>query len=69
MKAMRSLMKELRGMAVIVTATFLIAAMFAISVPNASAADTVAQQSQSYTKPGTIWSEIDGGFTGLLQTS
>ena len=58
-------MKEIRGMAVIVTATFLIAAMFAIPVPNASAANTVAQESQTYTKPGTIWSEIDGGFTAL----
>ena len=65
MKTMRSLIKEIRGMAVIVTAIFLIAAMFAIPVPNASAADIVAQQSQSYTKPGTIWSEIDGGFTTL----
>ena len=59
-----SLMKELRGMTVIVAATFLIAAVFAIPVPNANAA-APTHQAQQYTKPGTIWSEIDGGFTAL----
>ena len=59
-----SLMKELRGMTVIVAATFLIATMFAIPVPNASAASPLNAVTQ-YTKPGTIWSKIDGGFTAL----
>lgn len=63
MKAMRSLMKELRGMTVIVAAVILITTIFAIPVPNANAADTMPQQ--TYTKPGTIWSEIDGEFTTL----
>ena len=44
MKAMSSL----RGMTVIIAAVILITTIFAIPVPNASAADTVAQQSQTY---------------------
>ena len=63
MKAMRSLMKELRGMTVIIAAVILIATIFAIPVPSANAANTMPQQ--TYTKPGTIWSEIDGEFTAL----
>ena len=65
MKAMRSLMKELRGMTVIIAAVILITTIFAIPVPNANAAGTMPQQSQTYTKLGTIWSEIDGEFTAL----
>lgn len=63
MKAMRPLMKELRGMTVIIAAVILITTIFAIPVPNANAADTMPQQ--TYTKLGTIWNEIDGGFTAL----
>lgn len=59
MKAMRSL----RGMTVIIAAVILIATIFAIPVPSANAANTMPQQ--TYTKPGTIWSEIDGEFTAL----
>lgn len=65
MKAMHSLMKELRGMTVIIAAVILITTIFAIPVPNANAAGTMPQQPQTYTKLGTIWSEIDGGFTAL----
>lgn len=61
MKAMHSLMKNLRGMTVIIAAVVLITTIFAIPVPNANAASVAMQ----YTKPGTIWSEIDGGFTAL----
>ena len=61
MKAMHSLMKNLRGMTVIIAAVVLITTIFAIPVPNANAASAAIQ----YTKPGTIWSEIDGGFTAL----
>ena len=61
MKAMHSLMKNLRGMTVIIAAVVLITTIFAIPVPNANAASAAMQ----YTKPGTIWSEIDGGFTVL----
>lgn len=60
---MRSLMKELRGMTVIIAAVILITTIFAIPVPSANAADTMPQQ--TYTKAGTIWSEIDGEFTVL----
>lgn len=61
MKAMHSLMKNLRGMTVVIAAVVLITTIFAIPVPNANAASAAMQ----YTKPGTIWSEIDGGFTAL----
>ena len=63
MKAMRPLMKELRGRPVIIAAVILITTIFAIPVPNANAAGTMPQQ--TYAKPGTIWSEIDGEFTAL----
>lgn len=65
MKAMHSLMKELRGMTVIIAAVILITTIFAIPVPNANAASTMPQQPQTYTKLGTIWNEIDDGFTAL----
>ena len=61
MKTMRSL----RGMTVIIAAVILVATIFAIPVPNANAAGTMPQQPQTYTKLGTIWSEIDDGFTAL----
>lgn len=59
MKTMRSL----RGMTVIIAAVILVATIFAIPVPSANAAGTMPQQ--TYTKSGTIWSEIDGEFTAL----
>lgn len=61
MKTMRSL----RGMTVIIAAVILITTIFAIPVPSANAAGTMPRQPQTYTKPGTIWSEIDGEFTAL----
>lgn len=56
-------MRSLRGMTVIIAAVILITTIFAIPVPSANAADTMPQQ--TYTKSGTIWSEIDGEFTAL----
>lgn len=61
---MKTIMKNLRDMTVVTAAVALFAAIFAIPVPCATAANN-AQQEQTYTKPGTIWSEIDGGFTVL----
>lgn len=58
---MKTIMKNLRDMTVVTAAVALFAAIFAIPVPNANAASAAMQ----YTKPGTIWSEIDGGFTAL----
>lgn len=61
---MKTIMKNLRDMTVVTAAVALFVAIFAIPVPCATAANN-AQQEQTYTKPGTIWSEIDGGFTVL----
>lgn len=61
---MKTIMKNLRDMTVVTAAVALFVAIFAIPVPCATAANS-AQQEQTYTKPGTIWSEIDGGFTVL----
>ena len=61
---MKTIMKNLRDMTVVIAAVALFAVIFAIPVPCATAANN-AQQEQTYTKPGTIWSEIDGGFTVL----
>lgn len=58
---MKTIMKNLRDMTVVTAAVALFAAIFAIPVPCATAANN-AQQEQTY---GTIWSEIDGGFTVL----
>jgi hypothetical protein len=56
-------MHSLRGMTVIIAAVILVTTIFAIPVPSANAAGTMPQQ--TYTKAGTIWSEIDGEFTAL----
>nr|DAH32255.1 MAG TPA: hypothetical protein [Caudoviricetes sp.] len=61
---MKTIMKNLRDMTVVIAAVALFAVIFAIPVPCATAANN-AQQEQTYTKHGTIWSEIDGGFTVL----
>lgn len=61
---MKTIMKNLRDMTVVAAAVALFAAIFAIPVPCATAANN-AHQAQQYTKPGTIWSEIDDGFTVL----
>lgn len=62
---MKAKNKTLRGMTVILMAVILFTTIFAIPVPNANATDAMPQQLQTYTKLGTIWSEINGGFTAL----
>ena len=62
---MKAKNKTLRGMTVILMAVILFTTIFAIPVPNANAADAMPQQLQTYTKLGTIWSKINGGFTAL----
>ena len=57
---MKAILKSARGMAVVTVAVVLFAAVFAIPVPAYA-----AEAPQTYTKPGTIWSEIDGGYTAL----
>lgn len=55
---MKSILKSVKGAAVVVASVFAAATIFAIPVP-------VAHASETYSKMCTIWSEADGGFTIL----